>query len=172
MALKKYIVDLSRELRQNQTPQEQKLWQHLRNRKLSGLKFLRQHPIVYGGTERRPESFIADFYCAERRLVIEVDGKIHNFQKEYDQDREGILKGLGLRVLRFKNEELAYVYKVLSTILNSPSVPSLPCREGVSDPDLSEMDGGELAGGRRVGVQANGDWFFALSGKFFVSLSL
>ncbi len=73
---------------------------------MMGYRFLRQHPIYFnvGGKER---FFIADFYCKELSLVIEIDGGIHEKQKEYDRQREEILKNLkGLRILRFKNKEI------------------------------------------------------------------
>jgi very-short-patch-repair endonuclease len=117
MAIKKFMVDLSRSLRKNQTPEEARLWRYLRKRKLKNLKFLRQHPIVVGGSEFRPEFFIADFYCAEKRLVIELDGEIHDFQKEYDQDRDSIMRELGLRVLRIRNSEIEDLDSVLRKIL-------------------------------------------------------
>ena len=98
------------------TKEEKLLWKKLRARRFLGLKFLRQHPIIYQLYNNRPYYFIADFYCAEKKLVIEVDGKIHDFQKEYDQHRDEILSSLGLRVLRIKNEEFVDIYKVLKRI--------------------------------------------------------
>ncbi len=73
----KTIKQLARGLRKDQTKTEERLWQALRNRKLDGYKFLRQHPIVHGGCMNKPDFFIIDFYCAEKGLVIELDGKIH-----------------------------------------------------------------------------------------------
>jgi very-short-patch-repair endonuclease len=99
-------VSRARELRQNMTKAEQLLWKKLRNRAFLNLKFLRQHPIIYQVEENRQYYFIADFYCAEKRLVLEVDGKIHDFQKEDDLHREDILRSLNLNILRFKNEEI------------------------------------------------------------------
>ena len=98
------------------TPEETKLWQRLRARRFYGYKFLRQHPIVYQLHQNKPDFFIADFYCASQKLVIELDGKIHDFQKEYDQNRDSILNGLGMRVLRIKNDELEHMNKVLEKI--------------------------------------------------------
>ncbi len=114
---KEQIIRFSRELRKNQTPAEIILWSIIRNRKLSGFKFLRQHPIPYRGFNNKPNYFIPDFYCFEKKLIIELDGKIHDFQKEYDQNREEILRDLGLKVIRFKNEELEDIQKVLDIIL-------------------------------------------------------
>jgi len=88
------------------TKEEEMLWQKLRGRKLQSFKFLRQHPIVYDRINNQPKYFIVDFYCAEKKLIIEVDGRIHDFQKTRDKDREEILRGCGLQILRFKNEEV------------------------------------------------------------------
>ena len=109
-------VKRARELRQRMTDAESLLWINLRNRKFHGLKFLRQHPIIYDTYNNKPLYFIADFYCAEKKLIIEVDGKIHDFQKEEDQHREEILKSLKLAVLRIKNEEVDNVHAVLEKI--------------------------------------------------------
>jgi len=112
------IIQIVRKLRRNQTKEEKLLWKHLRNRKLDGIKFLRQHPIIYENFNDNYQFFVPDFYSAEKKLVIEVDGKIHDFQKEYDENRELILKGLDLTVLRFKNEELKNIFRVLDQIRN------------------------------------------------------
>jgi very-short-patch-repair endonuclease len=101
----KTITELARSLRKNQTPSEEKLWQELRNRKLDGYKFLRQHPIIHGQFMKRLLFFIADFYCWEKKLVLELDGGIHKLQKEYDEQRDLILKNKGLKILRIENEE-------------------------------------------------------------------
>ena len=109
-------VSRARELRRNMTKAEQILWKELRNRRMLGLKFLRQHPIIYQVSQNRPYYFIADFYCAEKYLVLEVDGLIHELQKEEDQHREDILKSLDLNILRIKNEEVEDISKVLEKI--------------------------------------------------------
>ena len=117
----------ARKLRREMTPEEIILWQQLRNRKFRGLKFLRQHPIIYERLNYKPLFFITDFYCAEKKLVIELDGKIHDFQKQKDQERENILKDMGLYILRIKNEEISSdIIEVLQKIkqfiveINSP----------------------------------------------------
>ena len=109
-------VKRARELRQNMTEAEQTLWGKLRTRKFMGLKFLRQHPLVYQVINNEPRYFIADFMCYEKKLVIEVDGSIHDFQKEEDQHREEILKSMNLNILRIKNEEVKDVSKVMEKI--------------------------------------------------------
>lgn len=85
----------ARELRQQQTSTEELLWLFLRGRRLQNTKFRRQHNIG---------KFIVDFYCHEARLVVELDGKIHDRQKEQDAERDAWMMASGLTVLRFENE--------------------------------------------------------------------
>jgi very-short-patch-repair endonuclease len=74
------------------TPSEGVVWKLVRNRRLRGLKFRRQHEFL---------GFILDFYCAERRIVIEIDGDAHMFENaEYDVWRDSILSEWGIHVLR------------------------------------------------------------------------
>ena len=83
-------------LRLNMTEAEKLLWEKLRKKQL-GLRFKAQHPI---------ERFIVDFYCHKAKFVIELDGEIHNSQKEYDLGREAELDKYGILVLRFTNDEV------------------------------------------------------------------
>ena len=103
---KKTVKEISRFLRKNQTESEDVFWQFVRNRKLFGKKFLRQHAIKYTDYDGE-KFFVVDFYCAEKKLIVELDGKIHDFQKYSDDYRTNILKKLGFTVIRFKNEELS-----------------------------------------------------------------
>jgi len=93
------LYQYGRELRQESTEAEKLLRVELRNKKLSGLKFRRQHPI---------DKFVLDFYCHERKLAIELDGSIHDVKlnKEYDEARAAMLGGLGIYTLRFRNDEV------------------------------------------------------------------
>jgi very-short-patch-repair endonuclease len=77
----------------------------VRNRRLDGKKFLRQHKIIHENSFDSFQFFVVDFYCAEEKLILEIDGQIHEFQKESDLWRTSVLNELGLRVLRIKNEE-------------------------------------------------------------------
>ena len=86
----------AKELRREMTPAEKILWEELRANKL-GVYFRRQQVI---------QGFIVDFYCHKAGLVIEVDGDIHDLQKEEDERREKVLSALGLRVVRFRNDEV------------------------------------------------------------------
>lgn len=108
------------ELRNNATSSEVLLWNELRNRKLMGRKFLRQHPVVYDMNRDNNEMFffVPDFYCASERLIIELDGKIHQFLKEKDEHRDAILKSLNLKILRFNNEDLNDIQSVLKRIIH------------------------------------------------------
>ena len=91
------INQRSRELRHPLTPAEAKLWSVLRGRNLGMYKFRRQHPIGH---------FIIDFYCAETKLVIEVDGESHASQQEYDTARSEWLQLQGYTVIRFQNRDV------------------------------------------------------------------
>ena len=92
----KRFIERRRELRKTSTSEEAKLWKELRNNKL-GVKFKRQHSI--GG-------YILDFYCFQARLIIEIDGKSHELQKEYDADRDKYFRELGYQTLRIKNDDI------------------------------------------------------------------
>jgi leucyl-tRNA synthetase len=126
MRNRRKITDLVKEMRKMQTPEEEILWQELRRKSVNGFKFLRQHPIIYGNYDKDIFFFIADFYCAKAKLVIEVDGKVHDLQKEYDSYREEILKDKGLTILRIKNEELVDVDLVLEKIASFLTSPPSP----------------------------------------------
>jgi len=118
----KIVKKRARELRRNATRSEAILWNELRNRKLHGYKFLRQHPIVYNPYGSGVKYFVADFYCDCKKIVIELDGPIHEKNLEYDQFRDAEMVNLGLNILRIKNEELQNINDVLKkieTYLNS-----------------------------------------------------
>ena len=104
------------ELRKDPTSAEKLLWQNLRKQKLNGRKFLRQHPIIYESRGNEHFYFIPDFYCAEAKLAVELDGKIHERTIERDANRDAILNSLGIRVLRIKNDELKDMVSVLKRI--------------------------------------------------------
>jgi very-short-patch-repair endonuclease len=93
------LLKRAKRMRRKPTPSEEVLWTVLRDRNIHGLKFRRQHPILF---------YIADFYCHELRLVVEVDGGIHSTpsQMEMDQLRTANLESNGIRVLRFTNEQV------------------------------------------------------------------
>ena len=109
------IKKITSRLRKNATPSEKILWEELRRRNLN-YKFLRQHPIIYESIKNEHFFYVPDFYCAKKKLVIELDGKIHDFQKEYDENRTAVLRGKGLYILRFKNEDLSEMSNVIKKI--------------------------------------------------------
>ena len=113
------ITLMARELRKNQTSSEIILWEKLRQRQIMGYKFLRQHPVFYKIDKHRVDFFIADFYCAELKLVIELDGPIHETAIEYDEERDSKLLSKGLLTLRIKNYELEELNKVIEKIKNA-----------------------------------------------------
>ena len=96
---KSHIFDKASELRKNMTQAEMILWSVLKKRQMRGYQFRRQHPI---------NQFIADFYCHKAKLVIEVDGGIHNDldQNEYDIGRTNMLEKYDIKVLRFTNDRV------------------------------------------------------------------
>ena len=106
MTTKQLAMQVSRELRKNQTTAEKVFWKNVRNKQLYGYKFLRQHPIFFTW-QGQEKFFIADFYCRELKLVIELDGGIHLNQKDYDQKRSEIIRiQKDLRVIRFSNKDV------------------------------------------------------------------
>jgi very-short-patch-repair endonuclease len=118
------IFENARSLKKVMTPSENLLWQNLRNRKVSNYKFRRQHPI---------SNYIVDFYCHEAKLVIEVDGGIHfiNDNPEYDKFRTLNLEEIGLKVIRFRNEEvLENMSMVLAEIRKHLTPSPFPWGEG------------------------------------------
>ena len=110
---RKYLIEIRRKLRKSNTPAEDEFWKHIRNGRLFGLKFKRQHSIG---------NYVVDFYCASHRLIIELDGGIHNLkeQKEKDIERDENLIEMEFTVLRFKNEEIfESLSQVKEKILNT-----------------------------------------------------
>lgn len=89
----------ARRLRSQQTVAEGLLWSKLRARQLCGLKFRRQFPIG---------PFIADFACIEHQLIIEIDGKYHDYQEQEDLSRQEFLESDGWKVMRFSNETVLH----------------------------------------------------------------
>ncbi len=122
------LIEVARENRKNQTPAENKMWSILKNRQINGYKFLRQKPL---------NNFIADFYCAELMLVIEVDGDSHIEQREYDMLRSEKLEEYGIKVIRYQNNEIiSNIDKVFKNLKEkiisfSPNSPLIRGARGV-----------------------------------------
>jgi very-short-patch-repair endonuclease len=106
-------IETAKLLRKNMTYHENLLWESLKGKQICGVRFRRQHPIRY---------FIADFYCHEAKLVVEVDGDIHNDKTDYDDGRSAEMEKFGIIVLRVTNSEVEtslekIIYKI-ETIVN------------------------------------------------------
>ncbi len=112
------VEQAARDLREKLTPAEEFLWQSLRNKQLNGLRFRSQHPVG---------NFILDFYCASCKLVIEVDGSIHDDQQDYDLARTQALETYGYFVIRFTNDEvledLALVLQKIAKVAQARIAP-------------------------------------------------
>ncbi|TDE46064.1 endonuclease domain-containing protein [Flavobacterium rhamnosiphilum] len=93
------IFSNAKELRENSTEAEEKLWLAVRNNQIEGCKFRRQHPLSI---------YVADFYCHALKLVIEIDGGYHldEEQRLLDEKRTSDIEFQGLKVIRFTNEEI------------------------------------------------------------------
>jgi very-short-patch-repair endonuclease len=114
-------VERARRLRRDQTDVERKLWLRLRDRRLNGWKFKRQMPV---------NRYIADFCCADGKLVIELDGGQHSERTEADAKRTGVLESCGYLVLRFWNNDVmsnmdGVLEEIVATLPQAPS-DSLP----------------------------------------------
>ena len=123
------IKPLARQMRQEPTEAERRLWEGLRRKQLGEHKFRRQHPI---------DRFVVDFYCAEAQLVIEVDGDIHQYTAEEDALRTAFLESLGLRVLRFHNDAVfadldGVLAQITAAAETSPPSPLSARGEGESE---------------------------------------
>jgi very-short-patch-repair endonuclease len=113
-----WLREAARDQRRRATPTEQRLWTVLRGRQVDGWRFRRQHPIG---------PYIVDFLCAEARLVIEIDGSIHEEQREYDAERDDYLHQLGDRVLRMPVDTVARgLPQALSMIRTACQPPPFP----------------------------------------------
>jgi purine nucleoside phosphorylase len=136
----KVTQPLAREMRLEPTPAEERLWKALRGKQLAGYKFRRQHPI---------DRFIVDFYCAQAKLVIEVEGEIHQQTQEEDALRSEILRSKGLRVIRFTNKSVFEQFDtVLHTIRTALDNPDWTPESGLSPSPL------RWGGGRGVGTSS------------------
>ena len=119
----KSVTEFAKENRKQPTESEEKLWEQLRNRKIHGCKFRRQHPI---------EGYIADFVCLEKKVVVEVDGGYHDAEQQMkiDEFRTLTLQKNGYRLIRFSNEEVLnkidWVLDEVKKILIAESISPSP----------------------------------------------
>ena len=120
------LQEFAIELRNNATDVEQLLWRQLRNRQVEGAKFRRQQPI---------ESYIVDFVCFNKKVIIELDGGQHSENRDYDMQRDICLRSNGYTVLRFwNNDVIENVEGILEVIrqhcLSDFPLPPTPARQG------------------------------------------
>ncbi|MFS8968230.1 DUF1156 domain-containing protein, partial [Synechococcus sp. H55.4] len=148
-AIQKKMQEVARQLRRQSTPSEAILWEALRNRQLEGRKFRRQHPI---GT------FVVDFFCKEEALIVEVDGPIHEHQKDLDRQRQELLESLGLRFVRLSSHLVETNLPVALDRIRAafrPLPPSPPGRgdggEGKLPPGRGDGGEGKLPSGKGQG---------------------
>ncbi len=127
------LKNFARENRKNQTEAENIIWQEVRNSKL-GFKFRRQHSI---------DTFIVDFICIEKKLIVEVDGNIHDETVEYDEMRTKFLNLRGFEVIRFTNEEVLTGTK---GVIEKIQIALRPHRSDGRPKSLSTVEGLDLAG--------------------------
>jgi leucyl-tRNA synthetase len=115
------ITKLARDLRKNQTTAEKLIWAELCSKKL-GVKFRRQHPLIYNiaGTTY---FFICDFACLSKKIIIEIDGSIHKSQEVRDKAREHFIKNMDFTIIRFSNEmiieQTCEVIKIIQKEINN-----------------------------------------------------
>jgi very-short-patch-repair endonuclease len=115
-------IEGARLLRKNMTEAEKILWRFLSDRGMCKFKFRRQHPI---------NGFIIDFFCPEKKLAVEIDGDIHNDQKEYDQERRYILESQGIKFLRFNNNQVLNDIDFVLKIIKNQCIPLHSVERGV-----------------------------------------
>jgi len=123
------LLNFARKLRSEQTNAEQLVWSLLRDRRLAGAKFRRQHPVAAAG-----KNYVLDFYCDELKLAIELDGGQHQENRTKDEERTGLLSQLGIRVLRYWNNDvlsqtdsvLESIWNMVNEMTSTPTTPSPP----------------------------------------------
>ena len=118
-----HIIATAKRLRGTMTPAEKRLWQEIRGKKIGGMKFRRQHPIYF---------YIADFYCHAIKLVVEIDGPIHNSdkQREYDANRTATMKNFDITTLRFTNDEVLNNISAVVKRIEDAAHPPAPLKGG------------------------------------------
>ncbi|HNY04651.1 MAG TPA: endonuclease domain-containing protein [Candidatus Woesebacteria bacterium] len=106
------LTQMANRNQKNPTEAEKKMWNNYLSRNKTGFRFLRQKPI---------HRFIVDFYCVKLSLAIEIDGNSHDKKKEIDEERDKFLKQIGIKTIRFTNEDILnnseYIKKILNPLL-------------------------------------------------------
>ena len=127
---KRKIFQNAEVLRKNMTEAEKVLWERL-NKSQLGFRFKAQHPM---------DIFVADFYCHKFKLVVEIDGEIHQKQKEYDEGRTAEMENYNLKVIRFTNDQVLndtdWVVEEIKKYLTAPKSPELDVNTAPKSPEL------------------------------------
>lgn len=97
--LQQKLSEIAKGFRKNPTKAERIIWRYLRDKKIFSEKFRRQHPLYH---------FIVDFYCHSKKLIIEIDGEVHQFTFVRDQARDKLFQDHGYHILHFTNEEVFF----------------------------------------------------------------
>jgi very-short-patch-repair endonuclease len=127
--LRRAMVEIARQFRKQPTKGEKLLWEHLRARRLDGVKFRRQQPLG---------PFVVDFFAASHRLIVEIDGAVHDDQQEADRQRQGLLESLGLRFCRIRTELVeSDITEALSRIRKALAVCAQPAQDHLNEVNLS-----------------------------------
>lgn len=165
------MVQIARDLRQRQTPAEVLLWEAVRDRRLDGLKFRRQHPV-------ENTAYVVDFLCYEARLVVELDGGIHAAQPDADVVRQTDIEAQGYRVLRFRNQavhdDLESVLTAIVAAARSAANRPQPDQASRADsaPSGSPSPSGRRGRGMRILTPLEAFRAFAEAGRKLAELHL
>ncbi|HHT9134933.1 MAG TPA: endonuclease domain-containing protein [Candidatus Avalokitesvara rifleensis] len=117
----KKLTTIAKNLRRRSTDAEKLLWRHLRSKQLKGLKFRRQHPIG---------SYIVDFACLDKQVVIELDGGQHTVNGNRDKERDRRLEKEGYKVLRFWNNDVLRNTNGVLEVIRENCLPHPPLKGG------------------------------------------
>ena len=133
---KKIKIQIAREFRKKPTRSERIMWSVLRGNKFLGLGFRRQHVI---------EGFIVDFYCHKLKLVVEIDGLIHQYQIKEDKERQKIIENKGVKFFRVKSEDVECDVENILNELKYFIAPPRPSphsklRERVGEREIKQLD--------------------------------
>lgn len=129
------LIDRRKKLRRNLTPAEATIWNAIKNSKLAGRKFRRQHSVG---------PFILDFFCVEERLAVELDGEVHRNEAAeiYDHKRKLYLNNAGIKVIRFENflvfEDIDYVTHRIQSFFGWCEASTTPSAEAAATPPVQE----------------------------------
>ncbi len=136
MFYRKEDKEKRRVLRNNPTKAERYLWEELRKKARSGYRFRRQFSVA---------GFVIDFYCVSAKLAIEVDGEYHKYNKEYDKERENIIKKFGINFIRFSNDDILNNWEIVNLKIEKRLYELCSSRDGGAGSAVAETEGGKCS---------------------------